>query len=960
MELRTGKLPSACAFLLAVLCLWLVPAPICQAQAADDEPLLIRGDWNFPPYEFIEDGRPTGFNVELMQAVADVMGLEITIELGPWAQVRRELESRRIQALTGMFYSREREMLVDFTSPHIVVSHAIFVREDSGINGLEDLKGKEIIVQEGDIMHDYAKKNLSSSRIAAVEDPLQALHLLASGRHDCALIGKLQGLYLARKAGIQGLKAVGEPMLPREYCFAVRDGDAQLQALLNEGLGIVRTSGRYKQIYHKWFGALDDQKSLKEALKALAWVFVPLLLLLGLAILWSWSLRRTVRIRTRDLSRELAERQKAQDALRTSEARFKTIFSSAAVGIGLVDSRGIFLQVNAALSVLLGRPPEELIGRDSREMVKPSRRQELERAMEELAAGGAGYQRVEVSLQREDGREVWVDLSVTALRNSLGATEALLGMAVDVTERRQAEEALRESEERFRNYFDLGLVGMAITSTEKAFLEVNGHLCRILGYSREELQKKTWADLTHPDDLARDVQLWNQVLDGGQESYTLEKRFIRSDGSIIYTDLAVRGLRRPDGRVSLFISLLQDITGRVKAEQERQRLQAQLLHAQKMEAVGILASGIAHDFNNILQALSGYVELMRLDDSGASDQTGYLNSMDKSIRRAAELVMGLLTFSRRLEPELKAMDLNREVLNAVGILERTLPKMISLETRLGQDLRPIMGDPNQLEQVILNLGGNAGDAMPRGGRLVFETLNLAMNDEQSREILDAGPGDYVLLRVSDTGSGMDEATVRHIFDPFFTTKKVGAGTGLGLASFYGIVKNHGGHINCRSRPEEGTVFEIFLPALDKSARISEEEPARVRIQTGTENILLVDDEPPILDVASHVLSRYGYKTIVANSGEQALEIFDSRAGSIDLVVLDLGMPGMGGRACLMELRRRNPALKVLVASGYSMEGLAKELAGLGASGFVSKPYRLPDLLTHIRRTLDGSIEPEKS
>ena len=331
------------------------------------------------------------------------------------------------------------------------------------------------------------------------------------------------------------------------------------------------------------------------------------------------------------------------------------------------------------------------------------------------------------------------------------------------------------------------------------------------------------------------------------------------------------------------VGISTDITERKRAEAEREKLQTQLQQAQKMEAVGTLAGGIAHDFNNLLQAINGYTQLLMMEKTKDDPEYKSLNEIFKSSSRAAELVRQLLLFSRKAEAVRKPVELNHEVEEARKILERTIPKMVNIEVHTGGRLSNLMADPVQIEQILLNLGKNAADAMPYGGKLIFETENITIDDEYCRNHLGAEPGNYVLLTVTDTGEGIDDETKEKIFEPFFTTKEFGKGTGLGLASVYGIVKEHGGYIMCYSEVGIGTTFKIYLPAMEEpktepDIKVSDERP-----KGGTETILLVDDESSIRDFASQVLLKFGYSPLTAASGEEALEIYSNHRDEIDLV-----------------------------------------------------------------------------
>jgi CheY-like chemotaxis protein len=307
-----------------------------------------------------------------------------------------------------------------------------------------------------------------------------------------------------------------------------------------------------------------------------------------------------------------------------------------------------------------------------------------------------------------------------------------------------------------------------------------------------------------------------------------------------------------------------------------------------------------------------------------------------------------------VEGNRRPLDLNQEILEAEKVLRRTIPKMVALDLHLESRLKRVNADPVQIEQILLNLGSNAADAMPNGGRLILETGNVCLDEEFCRQHLGATPGNYVLLAVKDTGQGMDRETVQHIFEPFFTTKEIGKGTGLGLASVYGIVKSHGGYILCESAPEQGTAFKIYLPAVEEKEIRVEKGAEEALLTGGSETILVVDDEAAVRDLTVQILQRHGYRVFAADCGEAALETLQTRPGGTDLVLLDLGMPGMGGLNCLREILKIDASLRVLIASGYSVNGPVKEGLESGAAGYIGKPYRLKDLLDKVRTVLDGT------
>jgi CheY-like chemotaxis protein len=371
-----------------------------------------------------------------------------------------------------------------------------------------------------------------------------------------------------------------------------------------------------------------------------------------------------------------------------------------------------------------------------------------------------------------------------------------------------------------------------------------------------------------------------------------------------------------------------------------------------MEAIGTLAGGVAHDFNNILQVALGYSEFILQNDDVPEHYRADLQKIHESAKLGSDLVKRLLTFSRKTEIRREPLDLNLRITELRKMLQRTLPKMVDIQLILDGQLAKIHADPTQIEQVLMNLAVNARDAMPNGGRLVFETTNIVLSEKQTRTNPGLRPGDYVRLVVRDTGSGIDKADLEHIFEPFYTTKAVGEGTGLGLPIVHGIVTQHDGFINCESEYGEGTTFNIYFPALvaDESQEGDILQPLP---QGGTETVLLVDDEEFIRDVGSRFLSRAGYKVLCAANGQEGLEVFKSRMEEISVVILDLMMPHMGGRQCMDEILKLCPSAKIIIASGYHEQRHSKDLSESGAKGFINKPYEIRQLLGTIRTALDS-------
>lgn len=525
----------------------------------------------------------------------------------------------------------------------------------------------------------------------------------------------------------------------------------------------------------------------------------------------------------------------------------------------------------------------------------------------------------------------------------------------NIQKRETAEAAVRRSEAKYRSIFENASEGLYQITENGQLLSANPAFARILGYKSADHMISSVHDIkeqhyANPSDRQRFLDLLRQ---NGTIS-DFETQFRRLDGTIIWGSVNATYLQDPGNDVSRIDGIFQDITERKHAEEEKYALERQLRQAQKMEAMGNLAGGIAHDFNNLLQAISGYLELLLLKKSADDPDFKYLSEIKRASERATEIARRLLTFSRKIESKSKLVDLNDIIQNSLKIINATFPKMISIETKLSSTIPKIYTDPTQMEQVLLNLAGNSRDAMVDGGQLLIETETITLGDLFQSTHLDVEPGSYVLLSVTDSGSGMDKETLQHIFEPFFTTKEVGKGTGLGLSIVYGIIKSFKGHVTCYSEPSVGTTFKIYLPAAGEQRDAPEEVqlPQNISPLRGKETILIVDDEEMIRDIANDMLSTFGYTVLQADSGEKALAIYEREISNIDLVILDLGMPGIGGEKCLYAMIERNPNLKIIVASGYAAHKFAQNPLKFGAMKFICKPYQLDEMLQSVRDVLD--------
>jgi two-component system, cell cycle sensor histidine kinase and response regulator CckA len=635
---------------------------------------------------------------------------------------------------------------------------------------------------------------------------------------------------------------------------------------------------------------------------------------------------------------DITDRLRAEEAVRQSEEWYRALVENSFDGIFIQRGPKIIF-ANSHLYDILGYSQGELEGMDHWVIYHPEY-QEIarERAMARMRDEDVEPQ-YEVKLVRKDASTFDGEISARAVK--VKGEPGVQVWVRDVSKRKRSEEAQR----RLATAVEQVAEAIVITDAQGNIQYVNPACERITGYTREEFIGEKPSLLKSDDyDVAFYEKLLETLSKGESWAGRLSKK--RKDGTPYEEDVTISPVRDTSDRIINFVGIMREVTQEVL-------LQKQLIQAQKMEAVGTLSGGIAHDFNNLLQVILGYSELLlaekREDDSEYAD----LSKIFQAGKSGAELVQRLLTFSRKVEPNPIPLNLNRRILQVEKLLRRSIPKMIGIQMDLSDDLAEIHADPIQMEQVLMNLAVNARDAMPDRGKLTVGTKNVMLDEEYCRVHAGAKPGEYVLLTVSDTGHGMDKATIEHIFEPFYTTKELGRGTGLGLAMVYGIVKQHGGYISCYSEVGHGTSFNIYLPAIESQVE-PEVDKTVVMPAFGTETILLVDDEEFVRDLGARILSKAGYNVLTATNGREALDLFEKERTQISLVILDLIMPEMGGKECLKELREIDPELKVLIASGLSADPSTKESVEMGARGFVSKPFRFKELLQQLRKALDES------
>jgi two-component system cell cycle sensor histidine kinase/response regulator CckA len=642
--------------------------------------------------------------------------------------------------------------------------------------------------------------------------------------------------------------------------------------------------------------------------------------------------------------RDITARERASRALRESEEKFRALVENNPDAVARYDREYRPLYVNPAFETQLGFVARDALGRPFQECGR--------------SAQGADWVESQVRRVFETGQEQTFEASVATpggLRHFLsrgvpefaadGSVASALFIHRDISDRKRAEEALREFEARLRAVVDNSEALIFQLDTDGVFLLCEGRALGPLG-------------LTATQAVGQSVfRVWAEsppILDAVRRALSGETANCTTCIGHMTFDTTASPVLDAFGRVSSVVGIATDVTARSRAEEEKEKLRAQLIQAQKMEAIGRLAGGVAHDFNNLLTAILGFSELALLDLDPDSEAGQCLLSLNDVVGQCRELTQQILAFSRQQVLTMTVLDMNAVILSAGKMLRRIIGEHIEVRIDLEPDIGCVRADSSQLQQVLVNLAVNARDAMPQGGALTISTARTVLSENDIEGAPEIAPGNYVLLTVSDAGIGMDSETLSRVFEPFFTTKQLGRGTGLGLATVYGIVKQHGGLIEVQSTTGAGTSFRVFLPQFEEEPTAEEVGCLPRTVSRGHETVLVVEDDMLVRDLTMRRLSSCGYEVLVAAGPPQALAMVRQRAGPLDIVVTDMVMPEMNGRQLYGELRKLRPGLRVLFMSGYPGDTLAQHGGTLDEGlHFIQKPFTIADLTRHIRRVLDG-------
>ena len=887
-----------------------------------------------PPFQAIgSEEQPTGLAIELVREAARRRG--IRLEWVRQAGADGALREQKVDLWPLLTIIPERKSYVHFTEPYLDNEHCFLVRGDSTHTEITDLASAVISHNGMKINERNLRILLPNAQLLPSQGTEAAINSMCQHRADAVFVDE----YTAISALLDGLSCFGSelrlipvPQVRPQLGIGSTFAASAAADAIREEIGKIAGEGKLPAALLRWsyFSRrnLESIQALREA-KRLERLLIELVgVLFGALVIVGWLSLRTLRER-RKFRRTEAE-------LRVTQEDYRLLTEQAADGIFLVDKDGRFLVVNSRLCEMLGYTEEEMWRLN---LLDTYFGDEREFGRQRFAAFPRGSStRFERLMRRKDGTSIQVEVS--AVRLGDGRIQEIVR---DITERKQAEATLRESEERFRRVFEEGPLGLALVGRDYRFLKVNGALCEMLGYSEKELLQMSFRDITHPDDLGANVKLADKLFKREIPLYQLQKRYVRKNGEIIWIKLTASVIYDQRGEALHGLGMIENIT-------EVKRTQEEAVARQKLEGLGVLAGGIAHDFNNLLGGILAEAELTEGDlpvDSPALDE---IQRIKQSALRGSEIVRELMIYAGEERTALyEAVDISRLVAEMLELLKVSISKHAVLRMNLGDNLPDVQGNAAQIRQVVMNLIINASEAIGEKEGVITVTtaqasdgVNLASNGVTALQV-----DEYVRLEVSDTGCGMTAAFKAKVFDPFFSTKF--AGRGLGLAVVQGVVRAHGGAIRLMSAPEEGTTFQVFLPCTPRrtaevhdaiSSGGVERSPARAG-RAGT--ILVVEDEQILRLAVSKALRKIGFSVMEACDGSAAIDLIRAHKDEIDIVLLDVTLPGTPSREVFEMTERTWPEPRVIVTSAYSKETVDASFAGQRVDHFIRKPFQLDEL-----------------
>jgi PAS domain S-box-containing protein len=642
---------------------------------------------------------------------------------------------------------------------------------------------------------------------------------------------------------------------------------------------------------------------------------------------------------------------RSKAALQQSEEKYRAILDNIEDGYFEVDLKGSFTFFNGALSRLLGYSPSAMAGMNYRDYMDEANAQKVYQTFNRVYETGKPAKGIDWEIIKVDGFKSYLNASVTLMTDAAGNPIGFRGIARDMTERKQSEIALRESEAKYRQLLNHAPSGIyEIDLAHGKFVSVNDVMCEYTGYTRYELLSMNALDILTEESQKKSVERQNRILKGQQVPASVEHKIKAKNGREIWALLNTKFLHDAEGKPTRVLVVAHDITEQKQAEEEKKKLEHQLQQAQKMEAIGTLAGGIAHDFNNILSVIIGYTELILMNAQVDSEVRQNLKEIFNASKHARDMVKQILAFSRQNKQERKPIQVAHIVKEALKMLRASLPTTISIQQNIEKNIGIIEADPTQIHQVLMNLCTNAAHAIAdKDGVLEISLANVELDQYAAAKISDLRPGHYLKLSIKDTGDGIPPDALSQIFNPYFTTKEKGEGTGLGLAVVQGIIKSLNGAITVDSEVGKGSTFHVYLPNIRRE--LVKEEEIQKPLPMGYEHILLVDDEQPLVDIGKQMLERLGYTVDSRTSSIEALKLFEADPNRFDLVITDIVMPNMTGDKLADKIIGIRPDIPIVLCTGYSEKFTRQHASDMGIQAFLMKPLVMQDLADTVRQAL---------
>ncbi|HPP06492.1 MAG TPA: PAS domain S-box protein, partial [Syntrophorhabdaceae bacterium] len=894
-------------------------------------------DDNYPPYVFRDSkGVLQGILIDQWKLWEKKTGVSVEIYAMDWAEALRRMEAGHFDVIDTIFFTEKRARVFDYSKPYAKIDVSIFFHKDiPGIFDVHSLQGFMVAVKSGDAAIDYLK----SKGIDTLKEfpSYEAIINAAKERKvNVAVIDNPPAIYFLYKAGILDMFRHTDPLYTGEFHRAVKKGNKALLLLVEDGFSKI-SEAELREINKKWFGTTEHLPFIAY-LRYVAIGFGFFGLIVILMLIWNHILRKRVKERTAELEKEIAQKNKAIDALKLSEERYRTVIESSNDAITIVKN-GCHVYVNKRFYEMTGYSEEEVINKPISNWIHPEDRERVKNMVILRESLKPVPSRYEFKGLRKDGSIIYIEVSATYI-NYMNETMSLAFLR-DITDRKLAEEALNQEREKFSTLIENIPFGLAMLDKKGRYLFLNVRWKELFGYDPSEIPDgKTWFRKVFPDReyRRRAISAWIEDTSKAVKN-TRTFTLTCKDGTqkiINFTFIPIQN--------DLYIITCEDVT-------ELKRTEEQLIQSQKMEAIGRLAGGIAHDFNNMLTVILGHTQLAQLTLDTSNPLYQRFSDIQKAAQRSAELTKNLLAFARKQTIAPRVININHQIEDMLKMLRRLIGENIELIFIPQDHLWSIKIDPSQLNQIIINIVINAKDAIENLGTITIETHNVTIDEDYCKTHLGFIPGEYAMIAISDNGTGMDKEILEHIFEPFFTTKGIEKGSGLGLSTVYGIVKQNNGFINVYSEPKKGSTFKIYLPRhVGEDVKITTPEKHTIMKARG-ETVIIVEDEGDVLELCTSMLKELGYNVITASSPQEAINL-SSRHKDIHLLLTDVIMPEMNGKELADKIKSIIPSIKCLFMSGYTTNAIVKNGILEEGVNYIQKPFSLQELSVKVREALE--------